>query len=116
MQTVNIDSNDFGEIRSRGYVYVDKTAWFHRLATAEGRKLFFLARPRRFGKSLMISTFEAMFRAMLYQTGYLTIDKYENGLFTLRVPDEEVRQDLAALMGKTRQFKAGVAESVRLKV
>ena len=36
MQTVNIDSNDFAEIRSRGYVYVDKTAWFHRLATAEG--------------------------------------------------------------------------------
>ena len=61
MQTVNIDSNDFGEIRRRGYVYVDKTAWFHRLATAEGRKLFFLARPRRFGKSLMISTLEAMF-------------------------------------------------------
>ena len=62
MQTVNIDSNDFGEIRSRGYVYVDKTAWFHRLATAEGRKMFFLARPRRFGKSLMISTLEAMFQ------------------------------------------------------
>ena len=37
-------------------------------------------------------------KGMLYQTGYLTIDKYENGLFTLRVPDEEVRQDLAALM------------------
>ena len=62
MQTVNIDSNDFGEIRSRGYVYVDKTAWFHRLATAAGRKMFFLARPRRFGKSLMISTLEAMFQ------------------------------------------------------
>ena len=59
MQTVNKDSNDFGEIRRRGYVYVDKTAWFHRLATAEGEKMFFLARPRRFGKSLMISTLEA---------------------------------------------------------
>ena len=34
MQTVNKDSNDFGEIRSRGYVYVDKTAWFHRLAAS----------------------------------------------------------------------------------
>ena len=46
MQTVNKDSNDFGEIRSRGYVYVDKTAWFHRLASAKGEKMFFLARPR----------------------------------------------------------------------
>ena len=62
MQTVNKDSNDFGEIRREGYVYVDKTAWFHRLATAKGEKMFFLARPRRFGKSLMISTLEAMFQ------------------------------------------------------
>ena len=62
MQIISVDSNDFGEIRREGYVYVDKTAWFHRLATAEGRKMFFLARPRRFGKSLMISTLEAMFQ------------------------------------------------------
>ena len=62
MQTINKDSNDFGEIRREGYLYVDKTAWFHRLASARGEKMFFLARPRRFGKSLMISTLEAMFQ------------------------------------------------------
>jgi len=62
MKIVNKDSNDFGEIRRCGYVYVDKTAWFHRLATAAGEKMFFLARPRRFGKSLMISTLKAMFQ------------------------------------------------------
>ena len=62
MKIVNKDSNDFGEIRRRDYVYVDKTAWFHRLATAAGEKMFFLARPRRFGKSLMISTLKAMFQ------------------------------------------------------
>ena len=45
MQTVNKDSNDFGEIRREGYVYVDKTAWFHRLASAKGEKMFFLV-PR----------------------------------------------------------------------
>ena len=61
MQTISVDSNDFAEIRREGYVYVDKTAWFHRLASASGRKMFFLARPRRFGKSLMISTLRAMF-------------------------------------------------------
>ena len=61
MKTISVDSNDFAEIRREGYVYVDKTAWFHRLATAAGRKLFFLARPRRFGKSLMISTLRALF-------------------------------------------------------
>ena len=62
MQTISIDSNDFAEIRQSKYLYVDKTAWFHRLATAKGRKMFFLARPRRFGKSLMISTLKAMFQ------------------------------------------------------
>ena len=62
MQTISVDTNDFAEIRQRGYLYVDKTAWLHRLATAPGRKLFFLARPRRFGKSLMISTLKAMFQ------------------------------------------------------
>lgn len=61
MQTVSRDSNDFEEIRREGYVYVDKTAWLHRLAIARGAKLFFLARPRRFGKSLMISTLKALF-------------------------------------------------------
>ena len=62
MKIVNKDSNDFGEMRRCDYVYVDKTAWFHRLATAKGEKMFFLARPRRFGKSLMISTLKAMFQ------------------------------------------------------
>jgi hypothetical protein len=61
MQDIDIDANDFATIREEGCLYVDKTAWFHRLATARGRRLFFLARPRRFGKSLMISTFKAMF-------------------------------------------------------
>ncbi len=62
MQTITVDSNDFAEIRQSGYLYVDKTSWIHHLATAEGRKMFFLARPRRFGKSLMISTLKAMFQ------------------------------------------------------
>ena len=61
MKTITKDSNDFAEIRREDYVYVDKTAWLHRLASAKGAKMFFLARPRRFGKSLMISTFKAMF-------------------------------------------------------
>ncbi len=62
MQTITKDSNDFAEIRQSRYLYVDKTSWLHRLATAKGEKMFFLARPRRFGKSLMISTLKAMFQ------------------------------------------------------
>lgn len=49
----------FEEIRTGGYVYVDKTAYVDRLVR-EG-KYYFLSRPRRFGKSLLLSTIEAYF-------------------------------------------------------
>ena len=61
MQPIATDTSDFGKIRQQGCVYVDKTAYFHQLITKVGNSMFFLARPRRFGKSLMISTFKAIF-------------------------------------------------------
>ena len=54
-----IGIQDFKEIRTGGYVYVDKTAQLHRLVRTG--KYYFFGRPRRFGKSLMISTLEAYF-------------------------------------------------------
>ena len=55
---------------------------------------------------------------MLYQTGYLTIADYAHGLYTLRVPDEEVRQDLAALFAgayanKDAQWSASIGIKLR---
>jgi len=44
----------FREIREDDYYYVDKTALAHRLI--EGGKYYFLSRPRRFGKSLLVDT------------------------------------------------------------
>ena len=49
----------FESIRNDGYVYVDKTALIYKMIT-EGRP-YFLSRPRRFGKSLLISTLAAVF-------------------------------------------------------
>ena len=51
---------DFKEIRTGGYVYVDKTEQLHRLVRTG--KYYFFGRPRRFGKSLMISTLESYFK------------------------------------------------------
>ena len=62
MQPITKDNCDFPTLRQSGCVYVDKTAWLHRLATDPQGHFFFLARPRRFGKSLMISTLKAMFQ------------------------------------------------------
>ena len=54
-----IGIQNFGEIREGGYVYVDKTPQMWKMIS-EG-KYYFLSRPRRFGKSLMVSTLEAFF-------------------------------------------------------
>jgi hypothetical protein len=54
-----IGIQNFGEIRRNGYVYVDKTALMYKLVS-EG-KYYFLSRPRRFGKSLLLSTLESYF-------------------------------------------------------
>ncbi|MBP5174874.1 MAG: AAA family ATPase [Treponema sp.] len=58
-QNLPIGIQNFEEIRNGNYLYVDKTDLIYKLAT-EG-KPYFLARPRRFGKSLLISTMKAYF-------------------------------------------------------
>jgi len=55
-----IGIQNFEKIRKEGYTYVDKTALIHRLVTTG--TYYFLSRPRRFGKSLLISTMEAYFK------------------------------------------------------
>ena len=50
----------FEDIRNDGYLYVDKTALMWTIANIG--KPFFLSRPRRFGKGLLISTFEVYFK------------------------------------------------------
>ena len=54
-----IGIQDFEDLRTNGYLYVDKTAYVYRLATTG--KPYFLGRPRRFGKSLFLSTLKAYF-------------------------------------------------------
>lgn len=55
-----IGIQDFEKLRTIGYSYVDKSRFVYKLAT-EG-EYYFLSRPRRFGKSLFLSTLEAYFQ------------------------------------------------------
>ena len=50
---------DFETIRTENYLYVDKTQLIYQMITRG--QVYFLARPRRFGKSLLISTLHAIF-------------------------------------------------------
>ena len=54
-----IGIQDFEKIRKGGYAYVDKTGLVFKMAQKGG--YYFLSRPRRFGKSLLVSTLEAYF-------------------------------------------------------
>ncbi len=74
LQPISIDTCSFPEIRRKGCVYVDKTAYFHRLVSGQNAR-FFLARPRRFGKSLMISTLKAIFEGRKELFAGLTIEQ-----------------------------------------
>ncbi len=65
----------FEEIRRLGMFYVDKTEYVYRMAHAG--KFFFLCRPRRFGKSLLISTFQSYFEGRKDLFEGLAIEKLE---------------------------------------
>ena len=71
-----IGIQDFESLRKDGYLYVDKTEQVYRLVS-EGR-YYFLSRPRRFGKSLLISTIKALFQGKRELFKGLAIDQKED--------------------------------------
>lgn len=70
-----IGIQNFVKIRTEDFLYVDKTAEIYKLAK-EGR-YYFLSRPRRFGKSLLVSTMEAYFSGRKELFSGLAIEKLE---------------------------------------
>jgi len=61
MKPIATDTNDFPRLRRENCIYVDKTEYVHRLVSQPGSRLFFMSRPRRFGKSLTLSVLKALF-------------------------------------------------------
>lgn len=70
-----IGIQNFEKLRRDGYVYVDKTALVYKLVTTGS--YYFLSRPRRFGKSLLISTLEAYFQGKRELFEGLAIEQLE---------------------------------------
>ena len=66
----------FEEIAKRDLLYIDKTEYIYRM-THTGGKFFFLSRPRRFGKSLLVSTFDSYFSGKKDLFKGLAIEKLE---------------------------------------
>lgn len=66
----------FKDFIEREAIYVDKTAYVYKMAHTKGKN-FFLSRPRRFGKSLLVSTLEAYFQGRKDLFKGLAIDRME---------------------------------------
>ena len=64
-----IGIQNFEKIRKGGYFYIDKTALIYQLVKTGS--YYFLSRPRRFGKSLLISTLEMCIRDSSNSGGYV---------------------------------------------
>ena len=75
MRKLPIGIQTFEGIRKDNYLYVDKTALIWRMANLG--KPYFLSRPRRFGKSLLISTFDAYFQGKKELFDGLAIEQLE---------------------------------------
>ena len=75
-----IGIQNFEKIRKEGYVYVDKTAMIYQLVKTGN--YYFLSRPRRFGKSLLISTLEAYFQGKKELFTGLAMEKLEKDWIT----------------------------------
>ncbi|MDR1722159.1 MAG: AAA family ATPase [Methanobrevibacter sp.] len=60
MQKLPLGRQDFKVIREKNYLYIDKTKYIYEMI--ETGDLYFLSRPRRFGKSLLLSTIEEVFK------------------------------------------------------
>ena len=81
MMKYPIGIQSFEQIIKDGYVYVDKTALIYDLVTRG--KIYFLSRPRRFGKSLLMSTLENYFLGRRELFEGLAISSLEIRCFTL---------------------------------
>ena len=74
---IDPSNSTFSDLRANGFLYVDKTYFLHRMITKG--KMFFCARPRRFGKTLAVSTFEAIFQGKreLFKGLYIDSTDYD---------------------------------------
>ena len=81
MKKLPIGIDSFKEIITENHCYVDKTGLIHRLVT--NGKYYFLSRPRRFGKSLLIDTIaeaflgkKELFRGLFLENNWDWTQKY----------------------------------------
>ncbi len=102
-----IGIQDFTKIRESNYIYVDKTMYFQEFMQGG---VFFLARPRRFGKSLLLSTLKAAFRGRKDLFAGLWLEN--NFDFT---PRPVIRIDFSNINFTSKPLDEGIVDWLRIQ-
>jgi hypothetical protein len=112
VRAIPVNIPTFEEIVEGGLLYVDKTAYLAEMIAWKGIKAWFLSRPRRFGKSLTVSTFEALFsgRRDLFK-GLAVESRLDEARFA---PREVIYFDMSRV--SARLGAAGFEKSLRLRI
>jgi hypothetical protein len=118
MKLLPIGIQSFAKLREGGFLYVDKTKELHQLITSG--QVFFLSRPRRFGKSLLLSTLESLFKG--HKTLFEGLYIYDKMDWTQACPvikldwssikhaaPEDIEQDTSAFLSR-------IADEYQLKL
>lgn len=111
-----IGKQDFPKLRNQGFVYVDKTKFAYDLAELGGA--YFLSKPRRFGKSLFISTLESIFlgKKELFEGLYI-FDKWQFEEYPIiRISFSDIGYRTMGLLNAIAEELQRVAESYELNI
>ncbi|MDR1723281.1 MAG: AAA family ATPase, partial [Tannerella sp.] len=118
MKILAVDTQTFSKMREMDALYVDKTQFIHKMVAQSG--VYFLSRPRRFGKSLLVSTLKALFegRKELFE-GLYVYDKWD---WSLRFP--VIRIDWSGIVLSTPEamnknlpvYLKSIAEAYNIKI
>ena len=110
MEKIATDTYTFSELRGSGFAYVDKTALIRTLVDRSVGKQFFCARPRRFGKSLLVTTLQSLFEGRRDLFKGLAIDAGDYDWKTYPV----VRLDMGSCQADTvERFRAKLVELIK---
>ncbi len=109
MKKLPIGVQDYKELITENYIYVDKTKYLYDLMSSG--KFYFLSRPRRFGKSLTVSTFYYIFKGEkeLFKDTYI-YNKWEFKEYPI------IRISMLDVLSSTEEeFKYGLLEIIKLE-
>lgn len=111
-KSLPLGTSTFQVLRDENEIYVDKTHLIFELC--KRRNKIFLSRPRRFGKSLLVSTFESLFRYGLRDFSGLAIEKiWSDGIYRVAALDFSVIKDFETFDDFASQLHSQLAIGFR---